>query len=79
MQCADERVATLLPFERDAVWLQTTEGIEWSIKDLDERLSDPVLCDDITDFLLREYIYRPAANWSNDRIRAQIDWGFGDA
>jgi hypothetical protein len=33
----------------------------------------PVATDDIAAHLLRDYIYRAAADWSNARIRAYLD------
>jgi hypothetical protein len=70
---ADGLVEALPPFEKQAVWLQTPEGIEWSCEASDERTSYPVAEDEITNYLLREYVYAAATNWSNKRIRAYLE------
>ena len=59
--------------ERDAIWLQTDEGDEWESSEGPDRESNPVSEDDIVNFLVEEYIYERAANWSNARIRDYLN------
>jgi hypothetical protein len=69
----DALVVELLPHEQAALWLQTDQGIEWDSDDPAERATTPVTTDDIAAYLLRDYIYAAAANWSNVRIRAYLE------
>jgi hypothetical protein len=69
----DGLVAELRAFERESIWLQTPEGTDWDCEEPEQRESNPVYDSDITNYLLREYIYSAAANWSNSRIRAYLD------
>lgn len=66
-QVVDGLVATLAPFERDAVWLQTPSGEDW----LDEPDMDlarmPVDADAVVDKLYG-LVWRRAADWEDDRI-----------
>lgn len=70
---ADGLVAALPLLAKQAVWQQTPEGIEWCCEASDDRTSYPVGDDDITDYLLRNYVYAAAANWSNKRIRSYLE------
>ena len=65
-------------FERDAVWLQTPEGGDWDCDDEDERVSNPVVLDDIVSYVIRDYIYAQAGDWTNPRIRQYIDGSYLD-
>jgi hypothetical protein len=66
-------VAKLPKHEREAIWLQTDAGGDWDCEEPEDRESNPVLDDDIVDYLAREYIYVEAGRWSNARIRAFIE------
>ena len=68
----DSLVEELLPHEQAALWLQTDEGIDWDSDDPAERATNPVATDDIAAYLLRDYIYPAAEDWSNTRIRAYL-------
>jgi len=59
--------------ERDAIWLQTDEGVEWDCEEPTDREAYPVVVDHIVDYLAREYLYTKAGRWSNARIRAFIE------
>ena len=64
----------LLPYESEALWLQTAEGEEWSFEDAEDRESYPVLKGDIANYLMQN-IYGKAADYGNSRIRAYLDKG----
>jgi hypothetical protein len=66
-------VEDLEAFEREALWLQTPAGSDWSIEDESDRESYPVVNDDLVEYLLNEGVYSLAANWGNDRIRAYLE------
>ena len=66
-------VEKLLPHEREAIWLQTNAADDWDCEDESERPPYPVSNDDIVDYLVHEYIYSEAGNWSNQRIRVYLD------
>lgn len=59
--------------ERDALWLQTNAGIDWSCDAPEDREAYPVNTDDIVDHLANNYVYAEADRWSNSRIRAYLD------
>jgi len=65
-------VPELPKHEREAIWLQTREGEDWSCEDTEEREEYPVFEGDIINFLVHEYVYHEAGRWSNARIRAYI-------
>ncbi len=55
------------------MWLQTEAGIDWSCDEPENREAQPVVTEDIVDWLTGEYVYSDAANCSNPRIRAFIE------
>jgi hypothetical protein len=59
--------------EREAIWLQTSQGDDWFFGDEETREQYPVCEDDIVEYLMREHIYSSAANWTNKRIREYLD------
>lgn len=67
-------VSQLPLHEKQALWLQTTEGEDWDCQN-DERKSDglPVSDDDIVRHLVRDHLLAEAGRWSNPRIRAFLD------
>ncbi len=67
------QLATLKTYEREAIWLQTDEGIEWDCKELEDREAHPVSDDNIVEWLMSEHVYAKAGNWSNARVRANIE------
>lgn len=66
-------VDRLKPFEKEAIWLQTKQGSDWSIDQEEEPDSIPVINSDIIDHVLCHFLYRDADNWSNKRIRVYLD------
>src|SRR5436309_3104975 len=66
-------VEKLLPHEREAIWLQTTAADDWDCEDESRRHPYPVLNEEIVNYLVGEYIYSQAGNWSNHRLRSYLD------
>lgn len=69
---AGQYVDTLITHEREAVWLQTSEGADWKLSDEDDREPYPVIDNEIVDYVL-DRVYSVAADWTNERITAYID------
>jgi hypothetical protein len=65
--------AKLPPHEREAVWLQSQQGVDWSGEDEDEREPNPVYDPDAVDHIVREFVYAEAGRWSNPQIREYLD------
>jgi len=63
-QIAFTEVNQLEPHEQDAVWLQTPEGKSWDAGDEDAREQYPVAEDHIVEYVMNEFIYSAAADWS---------------
>ena len=59
-------------FVKQAIWFQTVEGREWECEDeaADEA---PYLEDDITDYILNNYVLSQAAEWTNPRIEKYLE------
>ncbi len=55
--------------EKEAIWLQTDAGIDWSCEEPGVREPNPANQDEIVDYLVGD-IYSKAADWSNERIDA---------
>lgn len=66
-------VASLARHEREALWLQTDAGIDWTFEDEGDREAYPVILDDIVEYVKSKHLYATAGNWTNPRIRAYID------
>lgn len=66
-------VEKLLPHEREAIWLQTNAADDWGCEDESRRQAYPVTNEEIVEYLVHEYIYSEAGNWSNQRIRVYLD------
>ena len=62
-------IEEMLPWHREAVWLQTDAGVEWGAADEKTRDPYPVFNGDIVDYLLDNYVWPEAGRWSNERIR----------
>jgi hypothetical protein len=69
---AQVEVDRLRPHEREAIWLQSKEGVDWSYEEESSREPYPVLPHDIVEYLV-DKVYTEAANWSNPRIREYLD------
>jgi hypothetical protein len=63
----------LVPYEREAIWLQTRSGIDWDLDDLESREDSPVFDDEIVDYITTEHVYAEADRYSNSRIRAFLE------
>jgi hypothetical protein len=72
-QIVSHSVRELTNHERAAIWLQTQPGIDWECDEPKEREVDPVIDDDIIDYVTKEYVYFEAGRWSNQRIRDFIE------
>lgn len=68
----ETRVEELSDFEREAIWLQTPDGQDWDF-DAEEPDSNPVVTEDIVEYLMSQYIFAKAADWSKVRIRQYLD------
>lgn len=66
-------IEQLQPYEREAIWFQTSEGDRWLSNDGSARDGYPVLIDDIVEYFLSEHLYRAATNWNNRRIREYLE------
>ena len=65
-------VAELAKYEREAIWIQTDAGVDWSLEEPEDREAYPVVDADIIDYLIHKYVYSEAADWSNARIEAYL-------
>ena len=65
--------AKLSLHEREAVWLQSPEGANWSCEDEDEREPAPVYDPQAVDHIVREFVYAEAGRWSNPQIREYLE------
>jgi hypothetical protein len=65
-------VAELRPHELEAIWLQTEAGCDWASEE-DRGEEYPVSQQDITDFIVNDYIYQKARKWTNSRIRNYLE------
>lgn len=56
---------------KQAIWLQTDEGIDWEMNNEDQ---DAVtFCeDDITEYILQNFVLSAADNWTNKRIEKYL-------
>jgi hypothetical protein len=71
-------VTKLPTHEREALWLQTQAGVDWDFKEPEDREPYPVFDDEIVDYVVSEYVYARAGEWSNARIRAYLDRSSGE-
>lgn len=64
-------IVQLQRHEREALWLQTEAGIDWTFQ-RDDRGADPadVSDDEIVSYLKDDFIYPAAEDWSNERTQA---------
>lgn len=66
-------VDELKPHEKEAIWYQSEEGIDWSCELPEERDDYPIFEVDIVNFIASDYIYPEAGSWSNVRIKKFIE------
>lgn len=55
-----------------ALWVETSQGEDWSIEEEHEGVSPPYCTDDVVEHLV-QLVYSMSANWSNRRIRAYLE------
>lgn len=67
------QVDQLAPSECQAVWLQTPAAEEWAEGDHDSRGADPVLPEEVVDYIVQEFVFVEAGNWTNPQIRAYLE------
>ena len=67
-------IEELQPHEQLALWFQTEQGWDW-LYDHGEESDEhpPVFVEDIAQYIVQEYIYDKAGDWTNKRIRAYLD------
>lgn len=56
---------------KEAIWLQTSRGMDWEADAEDENnyQQAPGYClEDITEYILNDFILERAVNWTNQRI-----------
>ena len=73
--CADSGMEELKEHEKLALWFQTDRGLDWLYDDEEERDKyPPVDEDDIAQYVLQDFVYYKAGDWSNKRIQAYLDY-----
>jgi hypothetical protein len=65
-------------YELEAIWLQTTEGQYWNRGCDDDREPYPVSNDEITNYVIDNYVFSKGNDWSNPRIRAYLNRSYLD-
>lgn len=64
-------------YEREAIWHQTDNGMDWHCDELEDRSPHYDVETDVVQYIT-DAVYSEANNWSNKRIRAFIDRAHGD-
>lgn len=64
-------VVTLDAATKQAIWLQTDEGIDWSFDKEDQEV--PMVCEDIAKYILDGFVLSAAADWTNKRIEKYLE------
>lgn len=61
---------------KQAIWLQTKEGIEWEDDEDDEKhYNNLAICEnDIIEYIISDFVLSTASNYTNSRIEKYI-WG----
>ena len=68
-------IEELKEHEKLALWFQTDRGLDWLYDDEEERDKyPPVDEDDIAQYVLQDFVYYKAGDWSNKRIQAYLDY-----
>ncbi|MCM2971793.1 hypothetical protein [Larsenimonas suaedae] len=63
--------------ELEAIWLITEQGEDWDCELEKEREPDPVLKDDVVEYVVG-CVYQAALDWTNERIRRFLDLQYMD-
>lgn len=61
-----------------AIWLQTDEGIDWSVDSEDQKGDQeqvPFADEDVAEYIVNEFVLSAAADWSNKRIEKYLERG----
>ena len=62
--------------EQEAIWLRTPQGFDWEIELENDPTSVPICLDDITDFILQDYVLSKASDYKNKRIVKYLEQGY---
>jgi hypothetical protein len=65
-------VEDLKRYELEAIWLQTPEGEEWELEEVDQRDSNPAYAGDVVNYVCNQ-VLGEAANYENRAIREYLD------
>lgn len=85
----EENVLNLKDYELAAIWSQSDQGSEWlspmriiHVEDVNncngEEPDLPILSDDVVSFIMHDYIYKTAIEFSNARIKKFLDTRYND-
>jgi len=70
-------VDKLKEHEKFSLWLQTSQGLDWLFDWIyEDEIEEPSLLfddEDVVYYIVQEYIYCKAGEWSNERIRAYLE------
>ena len=67
-----DKLAGLDATTKQAIWLQTDEGIDWSVDNEDENEAIPIVDEDIAQYVLNKFVLSAAADWTNKRIEKYL-------
>lgn len=62
--------------EQEAIWLRTPQGVDWAIDLEDEPAAVAICLDDITQYILHDFVLSKAGNYHNQRIEKYLDQGY---
>ena len=62
--------------EQEAIWLQTSQADDWDAEQEETPTSVPICFDDITEYILHEYVLRKASDYQNKRIVKYLEQGY---
>lgn len=67
---------------KQAIWLQTDEGIDWKFDNEDQEDQEnnegqevPIVCEDIAKYILDGFVLSAAGTWTNKRIEKYLERG----
>jgi hypothetical protein len=59
---------------KQAIWLQTEEGMDWQFENEDQEVQEVSgVCEDIARYILDNFVLSAAADWSNKRIEKYLE------
>ncbi len=61
--------------EQEAIWLQTSQADDWDAEQEETPTSVPICFDDITEYILHDYVLRKASDYQNKRIEKYLEQG----